>query len=316
MPTTTLDPNNKSSGFALSGGNLVATSSALATVAATRTVTGPTYGEVTVTTLTGVISIGFVNRAYNMASGTILGTDNNGIGYKSGGTVVLNNVTLATIAAYVQGNVIGWAINPAGTLVWFRVGAGNWNNDVIANQNPVGNVGGISIGTMNLGTLLPAVGCSATGAVLTANLSGAFANAAPTGYITIDTCAATAVNATVPVGASFTTPTTSTPAAVTPTAEAKASNLGMGRSTALNGGQFSPAGAITAAAGTVKQNGSNVAKEVRLYDTYNGDFLGVTTSDGTTGAFSIPALGRTQVDVVAKDPTNYQAQVFDRVTPS
>jgi hypothetical protein len=192
VTATVWDANNKSSTEALSGGNLVATSSGVGTVAASRTLTGKTYFEITPTTLTGTVAVGLVNRSYNMASGNILGTDNNGIGYKSSGAVVLNNVTLTTIATYVQGNVIGVAVDIENRLIWFRVGTGNWNNSGTA--NPATGVGGIDYSSMALTSLFPAAGGSATGAVMTAAFS-TFTNTAPSGFVTTDTCQATAVNA-------------------------------------------------------------------------------------------------------------------------
>lgn len=189
---TTWDANNKSSTEALSGGNLVATSSGVGTVSATRLMTGPTYFEVTPTTLTGTVAVGLVNRSYNMASGTILGTDNNGIGYKSSGAVVLNNVTLSTIATYAAGNIIGVAVDLQNRLVWFRVGTGNWNNSATA--NPATGSGGIDYSTMALTSLFPAAGGNATGAVMTAAFTG-FTNTAPSGFSSVDSCQATATNA-------------------------------------------------------------------------------------------------------------------------
>ncbi len=180
---TTWDSNRKTSTIALSGGNLVATSSGLGVVAATRSMTGNTYFEVTATTLTGTLAIGFLNPSYNTASASILGTDNNGLAYKSSGAVVLNNVTLTTLATYAAGNVIGVAVDLANRLVWFRVGAGNWNNN--AGFSPVTGVGGIDFSTIASTPLLPAAGASATGAVLTAAFT-TFANTAPTGFVSID----------------------------------------------------------------------------------------------------------------------------------
>jgi hypothetical protein len=187
MPTTTFDSANKSANFALSGGNLVATSSGVASVAATRVMTGLTYFEMTATTLTGTLALGFVNRAYNMASGTILGTDNNGLGFKSSGAVVLNNATLATIFTYTGADVIGVAFNPQLRKVWFTKNGITWNNDIIANQDPANSIGGIDYSTIAQGPNLPAASCSATGAVWTANFSGAFTYTAPTGFVTPDT---------------------------------------------------------------------------------------------------------------------------------
>ena len=203
---TTWDPNNKSSSETLSGGNLVATSSGIGTVAATRGLTGKTYFEVTPTTLTGTVAVGLVNRSYNMASGTIPGTDNNGLAFKSSGAVVLNNVTLTTIAAYAANNVIGVAVDIQNRLIWFRVGAGNWNNSGAA--DPVAGIGGIDYSSMALAALFPAAGGSATGAVMTAAFSS-FTNTAPSGYITADTCQATAVNADKTVGGGVANPISS-----------------------------------------------------------------------------------------------------------
>lgn len=309
MAATTFDSGNKTAAFALSGGNLVATSSAVATAAATRSMTGPTYFEVTATTLTGTLSIGFVNRNYNMASGTILGTDNNGLGFKSTGAVVLNNVTLSTIQTYAQGDVVCVAVDVANRLVWFRTNGGNWNNSGTA--NPATGVGGIDYSTMNLSALLPAVGCSITGAVLTGKFTSGFAQTAPSGFITADTCAATARNSTTPVGATYSTIGGGTNHAVTTTIAARASWLGMGR----NCKTFTPAGAIKSVAGQVQESGTPVAgKKVFLYDHASGELLGSTLSDGS-GNFTIPALGRTLTFGVALDDPTYNALIYDAVVP-
>jgi hypothetical protein len=275
------NPANKTAAFALDSTFLIATSSAIATAAATRSMTGLTYFEITATTLTGTLSIGFVNRSYNMASGTILGTDNNGLGFKSSGAVVLNNATLSTIQTYAQGDVVCVAVDIANRLVWFRTNGGNWNNSGAA--NPATGVGGIDYSSMSLGALLPAIGCSVTGAVLTGKFTSGFAQTAPSGFITVDTCAATA----------------------------RASWLGIGR----NNRAFSPAGAIKSVSGQVQESGTpTVGKKVYLYDHSTGELLGTTTSDGS-GNFSIPALGRAKTFGVALDDPTYNALVYDGVVP-
>jgi hypothetical protein len=142
--------------------------------------TGLHYLEATITTLTGTPVIGLVNSSYSMATATLLGGDANSLGYRSGGAVVANSVTLATLAAFVQGDRIGMAIDPANRLVWFRVNNGNWNNSAL--NDPATGVGGIDFSGMTLGRLLPAVGFSATGAVWTMKFSTAFTDVAPTGY--------------------------------------------------------------------------------------------------------------------------------------
>ena len=72
--------------------------------------------------------------------------------------------------------------------------------------------------------------------------------------------------------------------------------------------------------GTVKENGSNVARTVRAYCRLTGELLGEATSDAGTGAFSINARGRTDnCYVVALDDLNsapdYNAVIYDLVLP-
>ncbi len=78
---------------------------------------------------------------------------------------------------------------------------------------------------------------------------------------------------------------------------------------------WSPAGTGTNAAGTVKEGAVLVAsKKVWVLDNKTKLLLGTALSDGS-GVFSIPALGRSLVDVLAEDPTTFQAQIYDRVIP-
>lgn len=309
---TTWNPNNKSSTETLSGGNLITTSSGIGTVAATRVLTSLlSYFEVDVTTLTGVIAVGLVNFSYNTASGNILGTDANGVGFKSSGAVVINNATVTTIQTYTTGAKVGVAVNLSLGLIWFTTNGTTWNNAVIGSQNPVGNVGGISLATMTAGGCLPAAGGSLTGAVLAGVFStGSFAYTPPTGYVSVDGCGATARNSEVGNTATYSTVGSVASHPVTTTIAAKASLLGMGQGTALFQG---PA---TSVSGTITEGTTPVAKTVRAYDTKTGVLLGSVVSSPSTGAFSIAALGRTAVDVVAKDPTTYQAQIYDNVTPA
>ncbi len=78
---------------------------------------------------------------------------------------------------------------------------------------------------------------------------------------------------------------------------------------------WSPAAAATHVSGTVTENGTPVAKTVRLYDHLSGDFLGETISDLSTGAYSIPSLGRTKVVAIAFDSPSFNALVYDCVIP-
>lgn len=299
MPTTTWDPNAKSAGVTLSGSNLIATITATSSnVAANRTLTGKSYFEITATTLPNVMSIGICNRLFSFSSGTLLGANANGCGYRSGGTVVINGSTVSTIATYTGGNVIRVAVDPASFLIWFAVGAGNWNNN--AANDPATGVGGIDFSTMTLGTLRPAGGATfTTNHVLTAAFSsGGWSFSAPSGYSSVDTTNATGVAPVLASNASARqdpfSGTLQYVAAMTP--------------------GYGPGGAKTIS-GTVTEAGVAVAKKVRLYDHATGQFLGEATSDAGTGVYSIPALGRTKVVAVAFDDPTYQALVYDNLVP-
>lgn len=188
---TTFDPANKSANITLSGGNLVATSTSTPvngnSVCTIRSQTsGAYYFETAATTLTGVagnFGVGLANATFPIAADTFfLGGDANSIGYYDSGFVTLNALTVATIATFVQGSVIGVAYNKGVNRIWFRVGAGGWNNNILANQNPATNTGGIDISAI-VGAVFPAICLSVNADVATANFGAtAFANAAPAGY--------------------------------------------------------------------------------------------------------------------------------------
>lgn len=304
MPATTWDANNKSATETLSGGNLTATSSGLGTVGATRVLTSPlSYFEANPTTLTGTVAVGLVNRNYNMASGTILGTDANGIGFKSTGVVVINNATVATIFTYVNTDKIGVAIDLSRQLIWFTKNGTTWNNDIIANQNPVGTVGGISLATMTLGSAIPAISGSLTGAVWVGVFSG-FTYTAPTGFNSVDTSGATATNSDTSKTATYSTTGPTTNHAVTITVAARAS---------VNPGSY---GSGLKVSGTIKEAGVPVAKSVMVFQTGTGELIGNATSSAVDGSFAINTQGVAgTIFAVAFDPTTYQAIVYDAVQP-
>jgi hypothetical protein len=303
---TTFDPNFKSSNETLSGGNLVATSSGTGTACATRNLTSAlSYFETTASTLTGTGAVGLVNRSYNTGSGNILGSDANGVGFKSNGAVVINGTTITTIQTYSTSSVIGVAINASLLLLWFTTNGTTWNNDIIANQNPVGNVGGISYSTMTLGPpLVPAVSGNTTGMVWTAAFT-TFSYTKPTGYSSVDLCGATGTNSSVPKGASYSTVGGGTPDPVTPNPTARAS---------VTPGTY---GSQVVVSGTVSELSTPVAgRTVLLHQTGTGALLGVAQSAASTGAWSVNTGGVSgTVYAVAFDPTVYQGIVFDAVIP-
>lgn len=302
MPiATTLFSSYKSAGFALSGGDLVATSSAGATVATNRPFNGKHYAEFTITTLTGTPVVGIATPTYSYGT-QLLGVDNNGLGYRSGGAVVLNNVTLATIMTYVAGDRIGMAIDPANRLIWFRKNGGNWNNSGTA--NPTTGAEGIDYSTMALGRLMAAVGASASGTVWTCKFSTAFTDAAPTDYASIDNVQATKFQST-PLN--ILDPSQ----AVSLGPEVRCGSM----PTAPMARAFMPAGPITVVSGEVQENAVPIGgKRVDVYDRNTGELIGFDISAGD-GTWSVAALGRPSVRIVGSDPTAFNSLVYDNVIP-
>jgi hypothetical protein len=318
----TWDANNKSAGVTLSGSNLVATAtSGTPSVAATRACSGKTYFEVLLgASLTGVFSVGVCNRIYSMTAATQLGANANGCGWRKDGTVIINGSTISTIATYAAADTLCVAMDPMAQLIWFRVGAGNWNNSAL--NNPATGVGGISTATMTLGPLLPALSGATTAPTMSgtaAFASGSFAQTAPSGFVTLDTIQVAAFNGMVAAtGAAFSTyKATKSSTVASPSKKTSvlvAAHAWYGGTTG-NVAQYTPAAAPTYVSGIVIEAGVPVAKIVRLYDHNTGLFLGQVTANASTGAYTIPALGRAKVFAVAFDAPTYQALVFDNVVP-
>jgi hypothetical protein len=280
MAATTLDPGYKSTGMALSGSNLVGTSSAQAGAGSTRTITGKSYFEAVITTLAGTPSVGLANQSNaNYFNSTLLGADTHSLAYRSSGAVVVNAATLATIATFVQGDRIDCAVDVGSRLIWFRVNGGNWNNN--AANNPATGVGGIDFSTMNIATCRAAIGASITGTVWTTKFTAPFTGAAPSGFSSLDTMQIT---------------------------------VGQSTDQQRSVRSFSPAGTMTTVSGTTKESGVAVSgKKVYMYDRSTGDLIGCATSDGS-GNWSINAVGRPAVLIVGSDPA-FNSVVYDNVVP-
>jgi hypothetical protein len=303
LPGTYFDHGNKTASVKLGTSNrLAATFSAVSTIAVQRPCSGLTYGEFTITTLTGTPAVGLVNPAYNYAVGSLLGADANSLGYRSGGAVVSNNVTLATIAAFVQGDRVDTAFDPDNRLIWFRVNGGNWNNN--AANNPVTGVGGIAVPESSTNSLISArlaAGASVTGTVITGAFD-TFVGTAPTGYQSPTTYAAAATKTTMPV----------VPGAAAALGPAYATMLPTyDRPNRVQNGS----GPLTHVSGITKEGGVAAAsKRVDVYDRNTGELIDTGLSDGS-GNYSLAALGRPAVRVVGSDPTTYNSVAFDNVVP-
>lgn len=184
--TTAFDPARKDTSITLSGGNLTATGSVASFANALATVSksaGKFYREVTIGASNGTDLIGMANSS--IATTAYLGQDSNAIGWVKDGRVLIAANLLVTIATWATGNVLSEAVDLGNQKVWFRVGNGGWNNDILANQNPATNTGGISFSTPFpvAGPYFPAVCADAAGTQFTVNFGAtAYAQSVPSGF--------------------------------------------------------------------------------------------------------------------------------------
>jgi hypothetical protein len=305
MTATIFDATRKSGNCSLTVGSTVASFSGLGQVGTNNRLLDRAYYEVVATTLTGVLAVGFCCQQINWASGSVLGTDNNSLVYKSDGTVKLNGVTLATLATYVQGDNIGVAVDPYTQQVWFRVNGGNWNNS--SGNSPVTNVGGIDYSTLNPGVLYGAFGCTLTGAVFTKKFDTTdYSYTAPTGFVS--PTAGLTPNTNMSLKYKLESITTANISAVTTgwsTLWFKPKTL------------YTPAGPMKYVSGVTKQLGTVIGGvRLFLYDQTTGDKIGETSSATGTGLYSIPAKGHQKVFVVGFDPPTFQAICLDQIVPT
>ena len=308
MATSTLSPFYKSANLTLSGGNLTGTQSAgfnQNNTGLSTTVLPPgkwyweqvaTFGGST-TNYVGIAVPGW--PGVSPAANGYLGSDYSSFGYNPNGSWYVNSNSTGGFQTYASGNNVGVAVDTVAGLIWFRINGGNWNNS--SSNNPATGVGGIALQYYLVGSAIcPCVGTYASGDTGTINLGGSgFTYTAPSGFAAPNTWA-------IPSGVRAFKATSWYTQTMT-----------YRNYSPLVGGFYayrtwSPAGPSTNISGTIKEGSTPVVKTVMLFDN-NTNFLGMTTSVG--GTFTLPALGRTQVWCVAFDPTTYQAQVYDRLTP-
>lgn len=152
---TTWDPAAKGSTLTLSNGNLTATGDTINNLNV-RATTSLTNGvRVVRHSYTGAAFVGFCNATFpTISTADALGDDANGVRYyPSNGQVILNGVTLSTVATAAAGAAIDLAIDLTNRKLWVRVNGGNWNNNPAG--NPATNSLGISISGLT-GALYPA----------------------------------------------------------------------------------------------------------------------------------------------------------------
>lgn len=159
---------------------------------------GKLYCEFTINRLTGAVGFGVVNQLE--APNGEIGADANGImmytnlaNATSGIFYLGGNIATIGSQAPVQGSTIGIAVNVPAGLIWFyNPITKQWNGDVPDNQNPVGNVGGISIKSIttqnNLAAqVFPAASLWQVADAVTFNAGAtAFVNTLPDGFVAWD----------------------------------------------------------------------------------------------------------------------------------
>lgn len=184
MTVVTWNPADKSASLTLSNENLTAASGLSTGTHGVRANGGVSTSKWYFETSSGLISVlqgvGIANASWPLDN-TALGADANGISYRPSGAVIGNNTTLATIAAYVVNSIVSVAFDLTNNKIWFRVNGGNWNNDVIANQNPATNTGGVDI-SFATGPFLAAWFEGAAANDVTADFGIAFTFVAPSGF--------------------------------------------------------------------------------------------------------------------------------------
>lgn len=157
----TWDVTAKNAHVILSNGNLTATADGTSfTNFLGRTIdaspigaTNKRYWEIHVdaSNAAGTTGIGVANSTF--IGDAFLGQTANGMAYQPPGGVEYNGSSAATLASFTIGDVICVAVDYGAAKIWFRKNGGNWNNDILANQNPATNTGGINISLMVAGSV-------------------------------------------------------------------------------------------------------------------------------------------------------------------
>lgn len=114
-----------------------------------------------------------------------LGNDSNeSIGWQGNGIIRRNSGNIATIQTFTTTDICCIALDIDNNKIWFRTNNGNWNNDILANQNPATNTGGFDTSALTPLPLYPAFGLnSAGGDQITANFGATpYAQTPPAGF--------------------------------------------------------------------------------------------------------------------------------------
>jgi hypothetical protein len=195
--TSTFAPASLPGGLELANSNMqvIATANEWQTARTTYGQSaGLLYCEFTINRLTGAVGFGICNQLE--APNGELGADANGImmytnmANATSGIFYLGG-TIDTIGTQApsQNSTVGIAVNiPAGLIWFYNPITQQWNGDTPANQNPVGNIGGISISSITkqnglAAQVFPAASLWQVADAVTFNAGAtAFVNTIPAGY--------------------------------------------------------------------------------------------------------------------------------------
>jgi hypothetical protein len=108
---------------------------------------------------------------------------NPGTLWANAGTIFQNGGNSGTtIQTFASGNILSIAADLDNSKLWFRTNGGNWNNDVLLNQNPATNTGGFAFSITGGGPYFP-LGClSVASDTATANFGPTYTFAVPAGF--------------------------------------------------------------------------------------------------------------------------------------
>jgi hypothetical protein len=177
---------DKSSGVTLSNADLTASTAASA-INAVRTTTskaaGKYYIEFTIDVAVGGSFVcGPIVGNASMPLTNFADVGGNGIVYWQDGRVFRAGVLQGTIQTFASGDVVGVALDLDNKKIWYRRGAGAWNNN--AGHNPATNAGGFSVSAITGNLFAGWQGSTTSQATLNPG-SSTYAYPAPAGFLAL-----------------------------------------------------------------------------------------------------------------------------------
>ena len=182
--TTTWNPADKSASTTLSNGNLTATNDGASTggfrsIASASS--GKKYWEITAAGATVAdAAVGVANASHSVDASFDGGTNSLGW-YGTDGKVYLNEVDIGSYVTFASGDVLCLAFDLTAELMWFRKGAGNWNNS--ASANPATGAEGLDVSGLSAGPYFAYGFLKNADDAFTANFGAtSYAQTAPSGF--------------------------------------------------------------------------------------------------------------------------------------